>query len=194
MPYSEDQPPLVAILCAPAIKQVVKKSFLGKPYIRQYDLFDVLSYVYMLGAVLGRAVGDRTGVLGKMLVEPSSKPPTLMKFLQDTAKKRLEGYISEVGKYPNTFVEFVQLRELDMVLKRMGLSLDGAYEAYRNGEKRARQVFDHKVKLENVEPHVRTYLLQGIGFGSTYPKLTEKMYRNNYELANIDPEIRTWFA
>ena len=46
---------------------------------------------------------------------------------------------------------------------------------------------DEKVPLEKAEPSIKAFELEGIGFGSSFPELTEKMYRNTLE--NIDRDV-----
>ena len=51
------------------------------------------------------------------------------------------------------------------------------------------KVFDEKVPLEQAEPLIKSFHAEGIGFGSVFPELTEKLYRNTFEKVNRDSWI-----
>jgi len=184
MPYKEGQLTLMGHLGMEPMRQVMKTRLFGGPYIRLYDFFDVCRFQFESGAILGRARCNKLNILAKMFVLTGEGINKNIKFVQQEAKQRLEKFRNEVGKEPDTFFEFIQLRELGSTI---GLSLADFCEAY--GNKKLMKVFDEKWQVEKAEPFIKLFGYEGIGFGSLFPELTEKMYRNAYE--NIDMDV--WF-
>ena len=183
MPYKEEQPPLIGYLGAPAVTKVIKTRLLGGPYMRFHDFFLVLSHLYMIGAILGRARRSKLSILVKMLIVPGAEVNKFVKFLQESAKKRLEEFRNELGKEPDSFFEFIYFRELESAI---GLSLNDCFEAYAAGNKKVMKAFDEKVALKEASPIITMYEEEGIGFGSVFPELTERMYRNAIEHIDMD--------
>lgn len=194
MPYKKGQPSLMGVLGYVPVNKVAKKRLLGGPYIPFSDFCTVLCFMYESGAILGRARRDKLSILVKMLEAPGTRKALTkallmlqggtIEILRNEAKKRLDTFRSEVGKEPDTFFEFIQLRELE---RTIGLSLNDALKAYSGGDKRIMKALDDKVPLKEAEPHIKIFGLEGIGFGNSFPQLTERMYRNLHE--NIDMHV-----
>lgn len=183
MPYKEGQRTLMGFLGIPIVTKVAKTRLFRGPYIRFYNLFEVLSYLYMTGAILGRARRDNITELAKMFSMPGGEEE-FMNWLQKQAKERLDTFRNEVGKEPDTFNEFILFKEFESAI---GLSMEDWFKAYADGNTRIMRVADEKVPLEKAEPVIKEFQLEGIGFGSSFPELTEKMYRNAFE--NIDMDL-----
>ena len=187
MPYKEGQPTFIGFLGIPIVTQAAKKRLFGGPYIRFYDLCGVLSYLYTAGAILGRARQNKLSVLAKLFSIPGTEKENV-DGLQEEAAKRLSNFRSEVGKEPDTFTEFILFRELESAI---GLSMKDWLKANTKGKiignKKIMKVADEKVPLEEAVPSVSMFGLEGIGFGSSFPELTEEMYRNSFE--NIDMDL-----
>lgn len=183
MPYEEGQPTLTGCLAWIPMKQIVKTAVFGGRSVRLYNFVEALPFQYESGAILGRARRNKQNVLEKMIVIPSATEGQLMKILQDEAKERLEKFRNEVGKEPDTFGEFIFERELE---KATGLSLIDSFEAYKHGNKKILKVFDEKIPLEQAQDIMRMFGLAGIGFGSAFPELTERMCRNSTENIDMD--------
>lgn len=197
MLYKEGQPPLMLLLGHLVVSQVVKKRLFGKPFIRLPDFCAVLSFVYVSGAVLGRARRDKLDILEKMLVSSVNIMELTgsdclyltrleagieqVKFLQKLAKKRLDKFGNEVGKKPDTFFEFILFREF--VWRTRG-SVPDSLKGYLRKEQKP--LGENKVSLIVAYPIIEGFGLEGIGFGSSFPELTEKMYRNAYEGIDTD--------
>jgi hypothetical protein len=96
----------------------------------------------------------------------------------------------EVGKEPNTFLEFIRVFKLR---SEAGLSLNEAFKADIKGDKRIVKAFDKKYSVELLRLTNWSQGDEGIGFGSSFPELTERMYRNSYEHIDTDlwSEART---
>lgn len=181
MPFREGQPTLIGFIGIPIVTKVAKTRFFGGPYIRFYNMFEVISYLYMAGAILGRARRSKLSILAKMISIPG-REKEFLNWLQKQAKERLEKFRSEVGKEPDTFNEFILLREL----KEAGIGIEESFEAYQRGDMSMMKAADEKVPLKDAEPLIKSYQLEGIGFGSAFPELTEKLYRNTFEKVDRD--------
>jgi len=183
MPWKEGQSTLMGFLGIPIVTKVAKTRLFGGPYIRFYNLCEVLSYLYTTGAILGRTKRDKLTELAKLFSIPGTEEEN-MNWLQEQAKERLEKFRNEVGKEPDTFNEFILFKELESAI---GLSMEDWFKAYADGNTRIMRVADEKVPLEKAELSIKLFGLEGVGFGISFPELTEKMYRNSYE--NIDMDM-----
>jgi hypothetical protein len=166
-----------------AVMKVTQKQRFGGFYIRLCNFFEILSLQYECGAILGRARRNKLDILEKMLLIPGTKGK-LMKLcvvLQGLAKERLDGFRKDVGREPETFLEFILVRAFE----NKGLSLTG-WSGDKKETKKMTEACDEKVPLEKAEPEIKMYGLEGIDFGSSFPELTEKMHRSAYENAGMD--------
>jgi hypothetical protein len=103
--------------------------------------------------------------------------------LQEYAKERLDKFRSEFSKEPDTFNEFILFKELESAI---GVSMEDWFEAHTKGDAKIMKVADEKVPLEKAEPVIKLFAVESIGFGSSFPELTEKMYRNSFENIDMD--------
>jgi len=178
VPYKEGQPTLMGFLGRVLADKVTKTRLFGEPYIRFSDLCTVISFLYESGAILAHARRNKLGVLEKMLVAYGVPKGTYIEKLRDLAKYRLDMFRSEVGKEPNTFFEFIQVFQLR---SEAGLSLNEAFKADIKGDKRIVKAFHKKYSVKLFQLNNWWEGNEGIGFGSSFPELTERMYRNAYE-------------
>ncbi len=183
MPFKEGQPSLMGFLGEIPLRQALKKELFGGHYLRLWDYFATLSFQYESGAMLGRAKRDKISTLVNMLVVPEAEVNKFVKPMQDQASERLEKFRNELSRDPTTFYNFIFYREFERVV---GLSLDGVFEEYTRGNKKVVKVFDQKVSLETAWPKIHSFGAGGIGFGSLFPELTERMYRNACENIDMD--------
>jgi hypothetical protein len=183
MPYKEGQPTLMGFMGIPVVTKVAKTRLFGGPYISFYDLCAVLSYLYTIGAILGRARRSKLNILAKMLSFPGTDINEFIEFLKEKAKKRLDKFRSDVGKEPDRFDAFILFRELESVI---GVSMGHWFEAYTEGNTKIMKAANEKVPLEKAEPIIKMFAMEGTGFGGSFPELTERMYRNAFE--NVDME------
>jgi hypothetical protein len=93
--------------------------------------------------------------------------------------------IKKYGKEPESFRDFWLKTELPQVEAILFSDLDTIKRASKE-----------KCRLGEMIPMLNLSLLEGIGFGATYPELTESMWRQEYETPpDLDPhqrEIREW--
>lgn len=175
MPYKEGQPTLISYIAGIVVARgLAKKRRFGGDYIRLQDLIELLCFLYSSGAIIGRARRDKLTTLEKMLVLPVLGPCSV-KSLQDQAEKRLEAFRIDMGQEPDSFIKFIQLKELEGAIGLLALS------ALPSGNKQARKLVDKKVPLAEIALSLESFGLEGIGFGSRFPTLTEMMYRTDYE-------------
>lgn len=177
MPYIKGQPSLPGFFGKPIVHTLVKTRLIGGPYIKMPHFFAVISHMYTIGAVLGRAQKGTILHLFKMVSMPEGEGEYL-DFMQTEAKKRLTAYTVEKGKEPKNFIEFIWWKELE---EAVGLSMEECFEALRNKDRRITKAFSEKWSLNKFEFDIKIYFVEGMAFGSIYPKKTEMLYRNAYE-------------
>lgn len=171
MPYKEGQRTLMSYLGMEPMRKVVETRLFGGTYIRFSNFLLVASFLYESGAILGRAKRDNINELAKMVSVPG-REEEFMNWLQEQAKKRLE----KIGEEPNSFYLFFVSGELE----KLGLSLSSDLRVLK-------KAFEEKWPFEKLEPFIKAFGIDGIGFGSSFPELTEKIYRNAHE--SIDSDI-----
>jgi len=194
MPYKEGQPTLmqIFILVWIPLKQVVRKKLSRKRYITMFYYSRTLAFQYETGALLGRAMRHKLDILHKMLVKPGTDINRSIAFIQSEAKARLKKFTEQKGKEPDTFNDFIALTELEEAAKVMGLSIDedAYYQDPKSHLKNLGKLYSHEVALDDVYKNILNCSLYGIGFGSRFPELTVRMYKNTYE--NIDVDMKEW--
>jgi hypothetical protein len=184
MPYKEEHPRLMASLSWIPLKQVLNKNLFGGRWLTLYNFFSALSFQYESGALIGRAMSDKLNILEKMLGNPTTVGE-LVQLLKDAAEKRLDEFRRDIGKEPDTFGEFILDRELERsglrrLLDDAVLSVATHLETRKRREK-ALKAFLEKVPFEKAYSHLHIFGMEGIGFGSSFPELTEIMCKNLYE-------------
>jgi hypothetical protein len=177
MPFQDTQPSLTGYLIQWNLNQVVKTKLFGGRYLSLWDYFATLGFQYESGAILGRAKRDKINTLVNILVVPGTEINGFIKAFQDAAKARLDTFIDEAGKEPDTFDDFIAMRALRKL---------GCFEEPGQGLKALKKVGKQKVPFKKVWADVQTYGTEGIMFGSSFPELTEKMHKNANE--HIDME------
>jgi hypothetical protein len=187
MPYQKgEQPSLSVLLCQPFLNKITRKALFGKPYARAIDIVDVEEQLYSIGAALGQSLRNKLDILVKLLFVPGTEEHRineLMQLCKKDAKKNLEKFINEFGREPETFGDFISYRSVENLLRNKGIRLSAkdAAKAYARGDKKIKKIFDEKVDLEGSKEYMLIMLRQGIQFGSSFPELTEKMYRKAYK-------------
>lgn len=192
MTHQDEKPTLVGHICEPFFNHVIKKSLLGGPYVSAVDLLKVETLVYLIGAVLGRALRDRLNILSRLFFIPGTEENHIKKITalcKKDARKNLKEFQSQCGREPRTFDDFIFYRGIEGLLSAESIQMSprDAYEAYLRADKKLRKVLDQKVdaKGEAEERVARRFmqlpLLQGVFFGSSFPELTQTMYQKAWE-------------
>ena len=183
MPYKEKQPLLMEFSVWVPLKLVVRKKLFRKRYITMFYYSRTLAFQYETGALLGRAMRDKLDIFTKMLVKPGTDINRSIAFIQSEAKDRLKNFTEEKGKEPDTFNDFIALKELEEASKVLGLSIDedAYYQDPKSHLKNLRKLYGHELALDDVYSNILNCGLYGLGFGSSFPELTVRMYKNSYE-------------
>jgi hypothetical protein len=185
MPYTEKQPLLMEFSAWVPLKLVIRERLFGKRYITMFDYSRTLAFQYETGALLGRAMRDKLDIFHKMLVKPGTDIKRNIAFIQSEAKDRLKRFIEEKEKEPDTFNDFIALKELEEASKATGLSIDNIYSP-KYHLKGLKKLYGRELALDDVYTNILNCGLYGIGFGSSFPGLTVRMYKNSYEDINMN--------
>lgn len=170
---AEPEQTLMGYLGVDIVRKATETRLFGGPYMRFINFLQVVAFLYETGAILGRAKRDKVNILEKMLGEPE-REGELIKLWQEKAKERLEKF----GKEPDSFLDFIYSTEL----AELGLSLTGFPDL-----KTMRKTLGEKFPAtQELELTIKIHGLEGIGFGSSFADLTEKMVRNLYEKIDMD--------
>jgi len=186
MSYQREQPTLLGFICSPFITSITRKPFFGRPYILGVDLLKVEAHVYLIGAVLGRALQHKLDILVKLLFVRGSDEHNVNRIValcKKDAKKNLREFQSQFGREPATFDDFIFYRGIGNLLRTEGIELSpqDAVEAYQHGDKRIKNLFGQKVDSKGSRQRIMLLLLQGIFFGNSFPELTQTMYQKAWE-------------
>ena len=182
MSYESKPPSLALLLCQPFLSKITRKPPFGTPYVRSIDLVDVEERLYSVGAALGHVMRNKLDILAKLLFVPGAnqdEADRIMSLCKEDASKNLEEFRNKYGRDPDTFGDFTSYRSVENRLRNEGISLSArdAIEAYARGDRKIQKIFNEKVDLEGIEGIIFPPLLQGIHFGSSFPELTENIYR-----------------
>ena len=172
MARNAHQPTLMGYLGMIPMRQMIGTRLFGGPYLLFSQVLTVSLFLYETGAILGRARRDRLSILAKIVPVLEGREDDFINFLQRLARERLEKF----GKEPDSFFNFIMSTELEKV----GLSLTGSEF------KTLKKTFDDKFPLKGSEPLIKLIGEEGIGFGSCFPDLTEKIWRHAYESVDMD--------
>jgi len=136
---------------------------------------------------MGRAKLNELMMLAKMFAEPG-REGDLIDWMRALARKRFDEYVDTYGQPPTSLrflVEGTEYKKAGIIMPfgDVGLPID-----YSTHMKQMTKVANKNMSLKDMEPLIKTAVLEGIGFGSSLPELTEKMYREAHE--NID--LKSW--
>ena len=79
MAYQNEESTLVEYICYPFFNHVIKKSFFGS-YVSGIDLIKVEALVYLIGAVLGRALQHKLDILTRLLFVSGTEELSVYKY------------------------------------------------------------------------------------------------------------------
>ena len=150
--------------------------YVERPEIRPHFLLLVWYYafiapfVYESGAILGRARRDKVDCLAEMTGVWSIPANEIGSLIQDLASKRLNEFVKNEAREPKSFEELIRYTVWEAALKRHDYKID--YQRRR-------------IDVPTALKYLRTLVLEGIGFGSRFAELTERMYRQHYECIDM---------
>jgi len=174
MTNEEWHPPLMHVFALILLKPITQKRFLGGDYIRLYDYYGAIGFQYESGSIIGYTQRKKLNILEKLLGHPE-KEGALIKILQDSAKRRLDNIQKQHGRKPDSFLE----------LSRFIFEKEFNVKIVQEEIKNMKETFNKKVELNIAFEWLQWVGVEGIGFGSYFPELTEKMCRYH---ENIDIE------
>jgi hypothetical protein len=173
MATDEEVARLVSWLSKEVIQPNLEKRPFGGYDVRYSPVLFGSVWLFTKGAVLGRARSDRFEVLMKLFGKPGTEGD-LCRVLHDGSIEAVKKY----GKEPDSFRDFW--------IKTGPPELEALLSSDLETKKRAIKV---KRPLREIMPGLYTWLLVGIGFGATYPELTERMWTHDYQTPppELDP-------
>jgi len=155
------------------------------------DLIKVEALVYLIGAVLGRALRHKLNILTRLLFVPGTEENQIKRvtaLCKKDAGKNLKDFERWCGSGPLKFDDVLFYRRIEGLLSNANIQMSprDAYEAYIRGARKIKKVLDQKVdaKGEAEEAVARGFtvlLLQGVFFGSSFPELTQTMYQKAWD-------------
>lgn len=120
-------------------------------------IFNVSTWLFQKGAILGRARFDRLNILVRLLTT-SGKEDDFCNMLMEVAEKRLADFGKEPDSFPTFWLETgfstLDLTDVNMLKTRMPLA--------------------------QILSYLDFWLSSGIGFGASYPDLVEKMWEKTF--------------
>ena len=208
MPYVEGQLTFVDYLGYEPVMAMAKKGLFGGPYLTFNDFCAVLASLYESSAVLGRARSNKLSVIEKIIAaQYPMHGPEPIKDLRKDVKESLDEFIKERGREPHSFLEFIQIKQIENVLEHEGIRglPDAAHgklyadkaiglkaidaQAMGLSDKKVTKILMRKISLRDTEIGLRIYGNNGIAFGISFPELTENIYRNLHEKSKDAPVI-----
>jgi len=177
------------------LKSLVKKTLFGKRYIPLSAFLLLLQIEYETGAILGRARRDKLDILKNMLSIQDINFDNVIKDMQKAGKIRLDKFKKEHGDEPKTFNDFIYWPFWE---KATGLTLDDLFrpsgvETRERMRKRLSNIIQNKlgskISFEQVQPELGGVLLEGLGFGITFPDLTVIMFKDIYVYKKNEEEM-----
>ena len=157
------------------VHQVAKKRLFGGPYLHFADFVTVSGYLYQAGALIGRARLDKLMVLARMIAHPGNEEEVIDR-ARAAALRRRDEYVDVYGEQPTSFPVFLLATEY----ARVGIAnpLRGTGPITESFIKRVAKVAAVKMPLNGIESRIKDAMLEGLGFGSSLPELTEQMVTN----------------
>jgi len=208
MPYVEGQLTFVDFLGYRPAMAMAKKRLFGGPYITFNDYCGVLASVYESSAVVGRAKSNKLSIIEKIIEAQYPRyGPEPIKDLQKKVKEHLDEFKKERGREPHSFLEFIQVKQLENALQHEGIIGRETLKSLEIGDtssgkkviekligdissdKKAMKKLEMKISLRGTEIGIRIFGGEGIAFGISFPELTERMYRNLHENTEEPPII-----
>jgi len=161
------------------IRPVMKKRLFRAPYIRFKDYLGVYQLAFEVGVVLGYGFSDRLSILLKLIVRPAGQEE-IMAVITRCGKQLLEE-----NKEPRTFLDLALLpeeRRFETVWRtpnigRMQLDFIKAH---------------YKIPVETAHIAIGSAAAKGIGLGSEYPQVVEKLWAVEHENPPTDAESEIW--
>lgn len=183
------RPTLAEYLGMTQIRSMVQKKLFGGYEVPLVQFLIVGMWLFLKGAIFGRARRDKLEVVAKMFLglelvanafaqlgfpkQAASSEDWVFEYTRKVASDGMAYYRNYCKKEPESF--------LDLWLT----SFAPPDVDFRDLQK-MRKLAKRKIRLGVALQQADNWLLVGISFGAKFPELTEKMWRQNYE--KHDPE------
>ncbi len=149
------------------------------PYISYERYLGCYQVAFEIGAVLGYAFRNRLLTFVQLFCEQGHENE-LVKCLNELATEKL----AEVGQ-PKDFLQLAMCHE-ESRIKAKWHEMGIPEEEIESRKKR------HKMKLEQVAGSLGVAVSTGIGIGSSYPALIERLWKDAYECPISRAEWQKW--
>ena len=164
---------LAYYLVARPFEGFIKTRFLGAPYIHFAHFLQMAEYLFQSGALIARAKLDNLTPLVRLFTNPGEESECISVW-QSTAQARLDDYIKTFGEPTTSITNFVHNSEY----KRRGVFTSFvSRDNLKPMLEQTRKIAVTKIPLKDTGPGLESTMLEGIGFGSSHPTLTELMFR-----------------
>lgn len=150
--------------------KMVEKSLCGKPTITINNYLIVSSYLYEVGAIIGKLYSNRLLTLWQLFDVELGKEQDSIDHFQNMAGIRMNSYEKE----PESFIILFFTTEL----AKVNLKFESSPQLTK--------VLNEKMPVSEAESMVKMWGTEGIGFGSRYPDITDKMLKYQYDTDNSD--------
>jgi len=167
------------------IGSIVQKKFFGGYEVPLMQFLTVGLWLFLKGVVLGRARHNSLRVVAKMLIglEPLAK--TFAQFGvpgQEAANSEdwVYEYLCKVASDGMAYYQKCYQKEPESFLDLWLTSFAPPEVDFRNLQK-MRELAKRKIRLGVALQQSDAWLLVGISFGATFPELTERMWKQEYE-------------
>jgi hypothetical protein len=162
-------------IIAPALK---KRLFSG-PYLPFQRYLGCYQMAFETGVVLGYSFRNRLTTFAKLFSHPD-REQELVTFMQELAGKHL----AEIGE-PKNFLQLAMFHEESRIRTNW----------YESGITEAQMEYftkHEKLTLEQAFKNLHIAVSAGIGLGSAFPELTEKLWKVEYERPIDRDEWHKW--
>jgi hypothetical protein len=183
-----NRPTLAEHLGMTEIGSIVQKRFFGGYDVPLMQFLTVGLWLFLKGVVLGRARCNSLEVVAKMLVGLESLAETFAQFgipRQEAANSEdwVYEYLRKVANDGMAYYKKCYQKEPESFLDLWLTSFAPPEVDFRDVQK-MKELAKRKIRLGVALQQSYTWLLAGIGFGATFPKLTERMWKLEYEKHN----------
>lgn len=163
---------LLAYLGHQVAAPIVRKGWLSGEYVLVGDYLPCCQFLYETGAILGYKFRDRIITFVALFCEPG-RESELAAQLGETAASRL----AQLEGEPDDLMDLYFKPEATRVIRTMQNARLTTFCDWQDFPKVAKQ----KLRVADVWSQIQLVPAQGIGLGSRYPALTEKLFSHEID-------------
>lgn len=156
-----------------------RKSFLKAPYVPFQRYLGCYQEAFEIGAVLGYSFRDRITTFAKLFSE-ADRDQELIKFMSGLAQDRLKGVDGA-----KSFVDvamFAEEARIKANWRNSGLTVEQIAHLEKH----------HEISFEQAFKNLYVAASTGIGFGRSFPELTERWWKEEHERHVTAEEWAKW--